>query len=196
MEYLLDRYGKHPAWLSVRGVPVIFVYGRAIGEIRLEGWKEALVRLRAKNVQVALIGDRISTQSAAVFDGIHTYNPTGQTKGMSAEQVRAWARTTFPDWAKTAGDKISCVTIIPGYDDTKLGRGGERPTTKRFDGATYRAMWEEAIAANPDWVLVTSWNEWHEGSEIEPSVEDGDRALKITAEYAPRFVQQTPGRRR
>jgi len=36
-----------------------------------------------------------------------------------------------------------------------------------------------AIKADPDWVLITSWNEWHEGSEIEPSWEDGDAYLKL-----------------
>ena len=57
----------------------------------------------------------------------------------------------------------------------------------RMDGALYRAEWEEAIAADPHWVLVTSWNEWYEGSEIEPSAEHGEKFLKMTAEYAARF---------
>jgi hypothetical protein len=45
--------------------------------------------------------------------------------------------------------------------------------TERWGGETYRVLWEEAVAAHPDYVLITSWNEWHEGSEIEPSVEYG-----------------------
>jgi hypothetical protein len=28
--------------------------------------------------------------------------------------------------------------------------------------------------------MITTCNEWHEGSEIETPVEDGDRALKAT----------------
>jgi len=58
----------------------------------------------------------------------------------------------------------------------------------RQDGQTYAVLWEEAIRAQPDWVLITSWNEWHEGSEIEPSWEDGDQYLKLTAKYAPGFL--------
>jgi len=46
---------------------------------------------------------------------------------------------------------------------------------------------EEAVAANPDWFLITSWNERHEGSEIEPSVENGPRALKTAASFASKF---------
>jgi len=96
---------------------------------------------------------------------------------MSTQQIRAWAKENYPAAVKTAGDKISCLTIIPGFDDHKLGRKEPRPITDRHNGETYRILWQEAIAADPDWVLITSWNEWHEGSEIEPSLENGDRAL-------------------
>src|SRR5262249_38439048 len=135
------------------------------------------------------IGDQISAEAARIFDGIHTYNPTGLTKGKSLEEIRAWAKTTFPAWIKTAGpDRIACVTIIPGYDDSvQPSRKPPRPITGRFDGETYKVMWEEAIAANPDWVIVTSWNEWHEGSEIEPSAELGDKDLKTTKQFARKF---------
>jgi len=34
---------------------------------------------------------------------------------------------------------------------------------------------------------VTSWNEWHEGTEVEPSVEDGFAALQVTRVNAQRF---------
>lgn len=188
--YLLEKYGKHPAWLRVDGKPVLFIYGRAVNEIKLEGWKEVIAGVNAKYPGGAIfMGDRISEESAEIFDGIHTYNPTGRTKGMSPEQLRAWAKEFYPLTVKTAGSKISAVTIIPGYDDHKLGRPDPRPITGRHNGETYQILWEEAIAANPDWVIVTSWNEWHEGSEIEPSVADGDRALKQTGQLAPKFMK-------
>ena len=49
-------------------------------------------------------------------------------------------------------------------------------------------LWRAAIAAVPDWVLLTSWNEWHEGSEIEPSVEYGSRILDETAAFSREFL--------
>jgi hypothetical protein len=62
----------------------------------------------------------------------------------------------------------------------------------RLDGQTYRTLWEEAIKAEPDWIFVKSWNEWPEGTEIEPSLELGDNYLKITAEYSERFLNTAP----
>lgn len=186
--YLLKHYGRHPAWLKANGKPVLFVYGRAVGQIKLAGWQRVIAETNQQYPGGAIfIGDQISQAAAHVFDGIHTYNPTGSTKGKSPEEIRAWAQSTFPQWVETAGDRISCVTIIPGYDDSKLGRPEPRPITDRHEGQTYRVLWEEAIAARPDWILTTSWNEWHEGSEIEPSVENGRRELETTSEFAPQF---------
>jgi len=193
--YLLERYGKHPAWLKLDGKPVLFVYGRAIGQIGLNGWLWVIGEVHRRYEGGAVfIGDQISRRAARIFDGIHTYNITGATQGKSADEIFAWAQKTFPKWVATAGEgRIACLTIIPGYDDSKLpDRKPPRPITERHGGRTYRVLWEAALQANPDWVLITSWNEWHEGSEIEPSVEHGDRELRTTAEFAPKFKRLPP----
>jgi len=193
--YIMKKYAGHPAWLKVGGKPVIFIYGRAVGQLKLDGWEKVMNEVTAKYPGGAVfIGDQMTPEAARIFDGIHTYNPTGQTKGMSLDQIRAWCKTTFPAWIKTAGpERIAVVTIIPGYDDSvQPSRKPPRPITDRHNGDTYKVMWEEAIAANPDWVIVTSWNEWHEGSEIEPSAELGDKDLKTTREFAPRFTRLKP----
>ena len=89
----------------------------------------------------------------------------------------------------TAGlGRVTTVTIIPGYDDRSLGRLRPRPVTSRWGGETYRVLWRAAIAAVPDWVLLTSWNEWHEGSELEASVEYGSRILDDTAAFSREFL--------
>lgn len=189
--YLLNHYGAHTAWLKVDSRPVLFVYSRAIGEIGLDNWRWVIAEANRKYSKgVLFIGDRLSAEAAEIFDGIHTYNITGQTARRSPKEIRTWARDRFPQWVALAADRIACLTIIPGYDDSKLDRPLPRPITDRHEGETYRVLWEEAIAANPTWVLLTSWNEWHEGSEIEPSVENGHRELETTAEFAPKFKGQ------
>jgi glycoprotein endo-alpha-1,2-mannosidase len=80
------------------------------------------------------------------------------------------------------------VTIIPGYDDRKTGRPLPRPVTDRWGRETYPALWQEAIAAAPDHVLITSWNEWHEGSELAPSVEYGSSILDETTAFSRTFL--------
>jgi hypothetical protein len=86
------------------------------------------------------------------------------------------------------GPHLTVATVSPGYDDTNL-RGDLNAVVPRGPaGERYIATWDSAIAAQPDWVLITSWNEWFEGTHIEPSVGNGDLALRQTAEQAARFA--------
>ncbi|MBU3918407.1 glycoside hydrolase family 99-like domain-containing protein [Patescibacteria group bacterium] len=73
-------------------------------------------------------------------------------------------------------------TITPGYDDRNLS-GLNRPILGRKDGGFYKDFWEIAekyIDPSLKMALITSFNEWHEGTEIEPSREYGTKYLKLT----------------
>ncbi len=185
---VLNKYGSHPAHLKLNGKPVVFVYGRALQELGLVGWQSALERVNDEYEDgVAAIGDQFGYGAARVFDGLHTYNTAGQLQGRDPAAARQWAAETYASWVQLAdgAGKLIAITVIPGYDDTKIRKPGL--AVKRYDGQLYRAQWEEAIKANPHWVLITSFNEWHEGSEIEPSLQYGRRYLDLTAEFAKSF---------
>ena len=184
----LNKYGGHSAYLKVNGKPVVFIYGRAVGQLGLEGWLKAieLVNKEYKDGFTA-IGDKFGYGSARVFDGVHKYNTAGSLRGMRPDEVLKWAAGTYRSWVEIAekAGKISCITVIPGYDDTKIRKPGL--AVSRYKGKIYCTQWEQAIKADPQWVLITSFNEWHEGSEIEPSLEYGRKYLDLTAEYAKKF---------
>ncbi len=186
--YLLERYSPHPAWLKVAGKPVIFVYSRAMGQLSLTHWAQVLERVNKEHrAGVCAIADQLSKASARIFDGIHTYNICDRLQGKPVEAIGAEVERIYREPLQIAGQfgRIGCATIIPGYDDTKIRQPGIR--AERFDGESYRRQWEAVLELNPDWVLITSFNEWHEGSEMEPSAEFGDRYIRLTARYAPRF---------
>src|SRR6516162_4855723 len=188
--YLLTQYGTDKAWLRAGDKPVLFVYHRALDELSLADWREVIVQVgRDKPGGVVLVADSLDRGFVSTFDGASTYNITGQTQRKSPPEIRAWAHATYPKIVAAAGSgKIATVTIIPGYDDRNLWRLPPRPVTDRWGGETYRALWQEAIAATPDYNLITSWNEWHEGSELEASVEYGSRILDITAAFSREFL--------
>jgi hypothetical protein len=73
-------------------------------------------------------------------------------------------------------------TVQSGYDDRKIRYPGSY--VDREDGAFYRRQWESVLAAKPDVVTITSWNEWAEGTNIEPTVEFGYKYLELTLTYA------------
>ena len=74
----------------------------------------------------------------------------------------------------------------------------------RESGSYYDRMWGAAINARPDAVSITSYNEWGEGTQIEPaarpedqpgqhryhSYDDGpDMYLRLTRKWSAQFQQ-------
>ncbi len=188
--YVLDRYASHPGFLKVDDKPVLFVYGRVMGQIPMNAWPEIITRTREQyGGDFLLIADGYQEGYTRLFDGIHTYNICGWVQGKQPDELATLSQDSFQSAVTMAKNhaKISCITIIPGYDDTKIRTPGIH--AERLEGETYRVLWEQAIAADPDWILITSWNEWHEGSEIEPSLEYGDQYIQMTGQYARIFKQ-------
>lgn len=55
------------------------------------------------------------------------------------------------------------------------------------DKNTYDWTWETALKNRPDYILITSWNEFFEGTAIEPSKENGDKYLSSTKKWSDNF---------
>jgi hypothetical protein len=78
-----------------------------------------------------------------------------------------------------APDKLWIPPVSPGCDD----RAARAATCvrDRADGAYYQATWDGALASNPPWaVVVSTFNEWMESTQIEPSQQYGSEYLQIT----------------
>lgn len=179
--YLREQYAGHPSFLREQDKPVFFIYGRALGQMKPEQWAAAVARIRSQG-PVLLIADRLEAGWLEIFDGLHEYNPVRQV--LEKADMPARYRNTVALCRPRS--KISSATVIPGYDDSNIGRSRVL-VADRETGGLYRRLWEAALEAGPDWILITSFNEWHEGSEIEPSVEWGDLFLRLTGDYARKF---------
>ncbi|MHA1819407.1 MAG: hypothetical protein ACTSU2_04070 [Promethearchaeota archaeon] len=88
-----------------------------------------------------------------------------------------------------------CAIIIPGTDNTAVhgfigsemydGRTGTINT--RSGGLTFNLTWQAAIKARADFIDIVSWNELHEGTEIEPTIENGTQYVEWNAYWAAIF---------
>ncbi|MGB8647297.1 MAG: SH3 domain-containing protein, partial [Anaerolineae bacterium] len=87
---------------------------------------------------------------------------------------------------RAGADKLWVATVMPGYDDTRTTRP-DRFARARDNGNFYRTTWQAALNSGADWVIITSFNEWVEGTQIEPSVTYGNTYLDITRQYAAQF---------
>jgi hypothetical protein len=129
-----------------------------------------------------------SSHGLDFVDGIHRYALIASLGERTPAAAAAWVRSFFPGYLREqAIYPVTTLTVYPGYNDTRLNRL-KTFDSGRFDGELYAALWRAAIRAAPDWILITSWNEWHEGTEIEPSLEYGDRYLQLTSRYSREFL--------
>jgi glycoprotein endo-alpha-1,2-mannosidase len=83
--------------------------------------------------------------------------------------VGTWTGSTFARLCSQAHavGLLCAPSVGPGYD-ARLATGDTLVRT-RSDGACYDRMWRRAIRAHADLVTVTSYNEWQEGTQIEPA---------------------------
>jgi len=93
----------------------------------------------------------------AGFDGVYTYDPVRYTPSNFS---------TFCTQARIRGLRCS-PSVSPGYD----GRRGVPDDTvrDREGGVRYDESWTGAYRSGADVVSITSYNEWHEGTQIEPA---------------------------
>lgn len=176
LEYVLDRYGRHEAFLKVRGRPVIFIYSRVTARFRPGEFGAVFQALRETGRDGFYVADSLDEKFLQSFDGLHTYNPaTDQVERVEAEYRRAGS-------ACRRRKRLFCATVLPGYDDTVIRRPGLKIARK--DGRLYERYWKAARRSRADWVLITSFNEWHEGSEIEPGRELGDTYIRLTEKFS------------
>ena len=65
---------------------------------------------------------------------------------------------------------LCAPSVGPGYQALATGDPQVKP---RNNGATYDCMWRAATKAGADIVTITSYNEWGEGTQIEPAGHGG-----------------------
>jgi hypothetical protein len=188
LRYVIDVHAQHPAFLRYQGKPVIFFWRQNLlptdaGQSPIDAW-EAIRSDLDPNHTTLWIAEGTDIAYQRVFDGHHLYSI-------------AWSknvRRTLADWsnrvsrynAQNKTNRLWVATVMPGYDDRKTGRP-DAFVRDRANGEFYKQTWQAAIASRPSMIIITSFNEWVEGTQIEPSTTYGDKYLQITKEYAAKF---------
>lgn len=86
-------------------------------------------------------------------------------------------------WRYAQSQNLGFVpNVLPGYDDRNLN-GRHLPALDRKGGQFYEEFFEVAkkyLDPKLKMVLLTSFNEWHEGTAVEPAREYGNQYLELT----------------
>jgi hypothetical protein len=139
--------------LSDLGIRDVYVYDSA--RDLDDDWRAALAELAEFRVfaHTSLPGKAVR----GGFQGLYTYDVLVYDGGSFGRMCAS---------ARQLG--LACAPSVgPGFDAYRAT--GEARIRNRSDGRWYDHMWQAAVRAIPDVVTITSYNEWHEGTQIEPA---------------------------
>ena len=173
-----DEY-KNYIWYE-DNKPVLFAY--VVQWLTSTVWGSVLNQLEKEGISFYLVADRPGFLPSynSLFQATHQYDGYAPVRDNIVLETNLRLKKNAMRY-----NQLYIASVHPGYDDTNV-REGNTPM-ERQDGDYYGKRWEDAISMNPDWIAIVSWNEWHEGTEIEPSVEHGNKALKQTKNYIEEF---------
>jgi glycoprotein endo-alpha-1,2-mannosidase len=79
--------------------------------------------------------------------------------------------------------------VSPGLDDSAVnGWGqGKHVIERGSNGELYKYRWQQAINNQFPMVMIPTWDDWGEGSLIQPTVEFGNLYLELTRKYAAQY---------
>jgi len=147
-------------------------------EVEASYWREAIDAIHALPDGGLVIANTTASDwvDGAHFDGLYNY----ATLHLNESGGFSWARGLPPDaWY--------VPSVIPGFSALRIGYPAE-DYVPRQDGATYEEQWRAAldVGVEPALVTITSFNEWHEGTQIEPAAVGAANGLGYTYEdYSP-----------
>jgi hypothetical protein len=190
IEYLVDRYASHPAYLRVGGRPVILVY--TASNLSTAEWTSVIARVHASGRHPLVIGDFYQFPLLEPLDGAYDYLTVWYSGDELLRRNRLESLRVRTYSLLRPGDRrrIWAATVSPGYDDSNVASRTRHTVVPRDGARLYDLMWSTVLDTAADWVIITTWNEWFEHTAIEPGEKDGtlmlDRTRFWTAEFKRR----------
>lgn len=183
LRHLIGVHAQHPAFLRYGGEPVILFWQN--NRHSLDTWQAIRDEVDPQR-QTVWIADSDDPRWLGAFDGLHMYSITWVVN-TNPEYTASKMRKRIDEYnVAHSTQRYWVATAMPGYDDTHIPG---RATTYVYPRSTeyYRRTWIAAAASTPEMIIINSYNEWLEGTMIEPSVTYGRTYLDLTRELAASY---------
>ncbi len=196
--HIADRYFGSKIYRRIGDRPVVYFY---LSRTFSGDYTRALARARAvvdaKGFHAYFVGDEVywgepDRDRIACFDAITSYNMHGPTPYAGTADWTAFVSdcgAVYANYRKVAAElKVNFIPgILPGFDT----RGRHYPIPRElFPGAgpdstlsAFIAMARDHLDPELPAIDLTSFNEWHEGTQIEPSKRGDNGAAVLRAAF-------------
>ena len=185
IRHVLDRHATSRAYYRRNGAPVFFMfngYGNGpAGPATLspEELKEVLQSFHDPSVLLV----RGHFEPPYLDIGLGNYAWCGDTRYRTNFYAAALAARADNRIALCAG------AASPGFDDSGVYGWGNGPrVTDRRGTLEYEENWDDILNYGPEIVQIVTWNDFEEGTTIEPSEQYGFSFVDLTEQYVGRFT--------
>lgn len=178
VKYIVDTYSEHDAFYKYKTVdgrylPMLYIYDSY--QTPADAWAQLMKPDGSHSVRntpydcifIALLVEMNHRQYLDVggFDGFYTYFATD--KFTYGSTWRFWPHLeTVAEQTNT----LFIPSVGPGYIDTMVRPWNNQNTRLRNNGEYYKNSCQAALQTITQIISITSFNEWHEGTQIEKAV--------------------------
>jgi hypothetical protein len=192
IDYAAKTYFGNTNYLRIDGRPVVAVYvTRSLDEARLTAAVNNMRRAASDNgYNLYIIGDQVFGNPPTrhpyspfdLLDAVTNYDVYGSMgRPRYAKQSGVELRRTRQNQWRDLAHQQNCAfipSVAPGYNDRGVRLESNHPgLSRRLDegepqGSLFQATLANALDLVDDstgkMLLINSWNEWHEDTQIEP----------------------------
>ena len=186
--HLAERYFSHPNYLKINGRPVVFLY---LSAIYYGSFQQTFNRVRqeilARGFDIYFIGDEVGfgkpdPTHAQFLDAVSPYITLELDRHAGypafndyfadlSISMKGWENTLQPN------NQPIIPNINPGFNNHKVSSSGIATSRQYGPNNDYQSKLRNMIRmARPfvdqdlRMIMITSWNEWHEDTQIEPVI--------------------------
>jgi glycosyltransferase involved in cell wall biosynthesis len=183
---------RHPNYLRLDGRPVLFWFWSAAFDKQsgvLDTIRDAQAFTHIASSLRLPVGSGERELTGGVFDGFAPYSPLE----LAEEDHREGVWDMGYRLAIESGMRWRVAAASPGYDDSALADprrlGNPRRIISRRAGDTYRQAlsWVERLDPAPHLVTISTFNEFHENTHIEPTTAHGNLYTDLTRDFVVRL---------
>ncbi len=152
-------------WALIDDRPIVFTW--------VSSWAKAYDQNHVENAKARFSAD---------FGGPPFYLVKEQSWTIEADDVYAWG-------GAFGLRPLSVASIGPGYDHSNVP-GRDPFVIDREGGAFFERNWIRLLRSGIDRVMIETWNEYHEGSDISHSREYGRQYIELNRTYSDQFKER------
>lgn len=164
---------KDPDYVRLSGRPALFIFGPQF--LTEAEWPAIRAALRSDPLTFAL--PHLSRRPG--IDGAFAWVPVSEGKTVD---VATWRSELTSLYTREAKDqRLFVAAAFPGYHDyyAKAGVGQSYGSIEYHEGKTFAESFDQAMKSGAPIVQVATWNDYGEGTGIEPTVNRGTRDLEV-----------------